>query len=227
MLTTVGFSASVVVVVVSVVVVVVGRRLGRRRASCCRPSRSRRSRSPRAGTQHASMSFFTVLLHRSMPPREAAQGQRDGRRAGGPRPRPESRRRSRPASAESGRRDASRGSNAARAAVVRRRRAHDGEQPARERPGDERDGNLQREPDEERGRRDEDRHAAAVDEPLEVLLERRTSRARRAGTPGPAARRAAVPSPASTSPASASRSSTCGACARYAWNGSVGVDVSR
>ena len=56
-----------------------------------------------------------------------------------------------------------------------------GEQPTREQPRDERDGELQRQPDEEHRRRDEDRHTAAVHDPLDVLLERRTSQAPTSG----------------------------------------------
>ena len=44
------------------------------------------------------------------------------------------------------------------------------EQPAGQRPGHERHGNLQSEPDDERGRGEEHRDPAAVNEPFDVLL---------------------------------------------------------
>src|SRR5262249_34085876 len=59
----------------------------------------------------------------------------------------------------------------ANAGVERGRRARDGEKPAREDPGGERDRDLQREPDEECGRREEERQLTAVDKPLDVLLD--------------------------------------------------------
>ena len=57
-------------------------------------------------------------------------------------------------------------------AAHRRRAARSGEQPAGDNPRDERNGNLEEEPDDERRRRDEDREGSAVDDALEVLLER-------------------------------------------------------
>ena len=102
-------------------------------------------------------------------------------------------------------------------AVMGLRALGGGEQPTREEPRDERNRELQRQADQEHGRRDEDRNAAAVHDPLDMLLGDERHNADDGKTRAGGASRLG-PNPARASPRARSRS-TWGACARYSWNG--------
>ena len=197
------------------------RRLGRR---CARAVT--RATAGQRGRREQKREREHELLHDSSSPDVAARGgtgQRDRSGAGGPRPcgigisvRPTA------ASGDASEAEiearAQRSSRTSSCTTSRSQRASTHASSAT--------GTWSAKPEDECGRRDEDRQPTAVDDPLEMLLhdERREGDERERVGRG-ASRR--VPKPPSTAPQRTSTSNTCGACSRYVWNGSVGVDVSR